>query len=146
MRIWKQFQRCWFCNIVEVKNKLISIQIPVRIPNAKLTALPTNAAIVWLVFLSVDLAGSYLNHFKNDTVIFWSTSEGNPAVRAKNGSIYLQYFFKCLNGLDKTDDIYDLQRWLNQCLLGKSYKLKKQKIKIMICPSMQTTLQKRLHL
>ena len=89
---------------------------------------------------------------KDDTVIFWSTSEGNPAIRAKNGSIYLQYFFKCLNGLDrKKDDIYDLQRWINQCLTAKTYrvpikKLKNQKVNILICPTMQSTLQKRLYL
>ena len=90
-----------------------------------------------------------IEYFQNDTVIFWSTSEGSPAVRRKNGCVYLQYFFDCLNGLNsKTDDIYDLQRWLNQCFMGESFKItvQNQKIKFLICPSMQTSLQKKLHL
>ena len=83
--------------------------------------------------------------FKNDTVIFWATSEGNPAIRSSSGSIYIQYFFQCLERLNpKTDDINDLQRWLNQCLMDKSYVVKQRRL--LICPTMQSTLQKRLHL
>merc|ERR1712176_355985 len=67
----------------------------------------------------IELDGAVNDHIHrmNDTAIFWSTSEGNPAIRTKNGSVYLQYFFKCLDRLNSnTHDIYDLQRWLNQCL------------------------------
>merc|ERR1711924_235128 len=75
-------------------------------------------------------------HRMDDTVFFWSTSEGNPAIRSNRGSIYLEKFFQCLARLDKDrHDIHDLQRWLNQCFTKKSFKIgpKGNKQKIFIC-------------
>ena len=79
-------------------------------------------------------------------IVFWSTSEGNPAIRSDTGSIYLQYFFMCLNQLDPfKHDVNDLQRWLNQCFDNQTFKIDKNK-KIFICPTMQSTLKKILRL